>query len=144
MKLIIACFTAAAASVLGLIACTPQGSTQNASVEVSIDDFTNVHSITKEVEVAEGGTLTVTLGSNRSTGFQWSEQAGIADESILEQASHRYIAPKNMEIDGAPGEEEWTFKVLQSGMTTVSMEYSQLWEGGEKELWKFILTINVR
>jgi inhibitor of cysteine peptidase len=144
MRLKIVTIVTAAVSVLGLFACTAQGSIQNASVEVSIDDFTNVYAIIKEVEVAEGGTLTVTLGSNRSTGFQWAEQADIADKSILEQMSHQNIAPQDSETDGAPGEEEWTFKALQSGMTTVSMKYSQPWEGGEEGLWKFILTVNVR
>jgi inhibitor of cysteine peptidase len=133
----------AAAAVLGLFACTTQTSSMNASVEVSIDDFTNVITITKEVELASGGTLMVTLGSNKTTGFQWSEQAEIADPSILEQTSHQYIAPQSS-VEGAPGKEEWTFKALKSGITTISMEYSRPWEGGEKGVWKFNLTVNVR
>ncbi len=143
MKMKIVFLVAVMIAVLGLFACTTQTSSRNASVEVSIDDFTNVNTITKEVELASGGTLTVTLGSNKTTGFQWSEQAEIADPSILEQTSHQYIAPQSS-VEGAPGKEEWTFMALKSGLTTISMEYSRPWEGGEKEVWKFNLTVNVR
>lgn len=144
LKMKIVLLVVAAAAVLGLFACTTQTSSRNASVDVSIDDFTNVNTITKEVEIAAGGTLTVTLGSNQTTGFKWSEQAEIADTNILEQTNHQYIAPQGTGTVGAPGQEEWTFKGLKSGITTISMEYSRPWEGGEQGVWKFNLTVNVR
>ena len=143
MKLKIALLMATTVFILGFIACTGQISTMNASVDVSIDDYTNVNIITKEIELASGGQLTVTLGSNKTTGFQWSEQAQIADPSILEQVSHQNLSPQSS-VEGAPGKEEWTFKALKSGITTVSMDYSRPWEGGEKGVWKFNLTVNVR
>lgn len=115
------------------------------SVEVSIDDFMNVNAISSEVEVAKGGMVGVILGSNQTTGFQWSEQAEIGDTTILEQTSHKYVSPEvDTQVVGAAGKEEWIFKALKSGTTTVTMEYSRPWEGGEKGVWKFNLTITVK
>jgi inhibitor of cysteine peptidase len=137
-----------AVAILSLAACTAteeQTPPKQVSVEVSIDDFTNVNTISREVEVAKGGTVTVILGSNQTTGFQWSEQAQIGDITILEQANHKYINPEaGTQIVGAAGKEEWIFKALKSGTTTVTMEYSRPWEGGEKGVWKFNLTVEVR
>jgi inhibitor of cysteine peptidase len=134
--------------ILGLVGCTAseeQTSPQKTEVEVSIDDFMNVNSISREIEVAKGGTVTVILGSNQTTGFQWSEQAVIGDTTILEQTSHKYVSSEtDTQVVGAAGKEEWTFKALKSGTTTVTMEYSRPWEGGEKGTWKFNLTISVQ
>jgi inhibitor of cysteine peptidase len=117
--------------VLGLITCTPteeQAPPKQVSVEVSIDDFMNVNAISREVEVREGGMVTVILGSNQTTGFQWSEQAQIGDTTILEQSNHKYVSPEAVsgtQTFGAAGKEEWTFEALKSGTTTVTMEYSR-------------------
>jgi inhibitor of cysteine peptidase len=135
--------------VLGLVACTTeeQSPPKQVWVEVSIDDFMNVNAISRQVEVAKGGTVTVILGSNQTTGFQWSEQAQIGDITMLEQTSHKYVSPEvgsGTQTVGAAGKEEWTFKALQTGTTTVVMEYSRPWEGGEKGVWTFTLTVEVQ
>jgi inhibitor of cysteine peptidase len=145
-RALILCATVAVI-ILGLVGCTStkQATEKEVSIEVSIDDFMDVNSISREVEVAKDGTVTVTLGSNQTTGFQWSEQAVIGDTTILEQTSHKYVSPEaDTQVVGAAGKEEWIFKTLKSGTTTVSMEYSRPWEGGEKSTWKFNLTISVK
>jgi len=128
---------------LCLFACSP-GSEQ-VCVEVSCDDFREEQHISKQVEVNVGDSFTVTLCSNPSTGFQWSETATIGDQSVLEQAAHRMVPPEGegggSPAPGTPGQEEWTFKALKKGTSTVSMEYSQPWEGGEKGVWTFNLTV---
>ena len=140
-------FATMAIFILSLVGCTTteQETEKEVSLEVSIDDFMNVNSISREVEVAKDGTVTVILGSNQTTGFQWSEQAEIGDTDILEQTSHRYISPESSSPNvGAAGKEEWIFKALKSGTTTVTMEYSRPWEGGEKGVWTFNLTVEVK
>jgi inhibitor of cysteine peptidase len=128
--------------IVGLIGCTGKITYKEASIEYSVDAFMNVNSISREVEVTKGGTCTVTLGSNRTTGFQWSEQAQIANATILEQTGHKFIEPQTGTV-GAAGKEEWTFKALKVGTTSVKMEYSRPWEGGEKGVCKFELTVTV-
>ena len=126
---------------LSLFACS--ASPKEASVEVSIDDFMSQNHISQQVEVPAGGLLTVTLGSNPTTGFRWSEEAQISDTSVLKQVAHKYVAPDS-EMVGASGKEVWTFQALKAGTTSLSMEYSRPWEGGEKGEWTFNLTVTVK
>jgi predicted secreted protein len=39
--------------------------------------------------------------------------------------------------------EFWTFKALMKGTSTISMEYSQPWDGGTKKAQTFSLTVTV-
>jgi inhibitor of cysteine peptidase len=128
---------------LGLLACAPAA--KAVSVEVSCDDFYEQNHISRAVEVAAGDSFTVTLCSNPTTGFIWSEQAQIGDQTLLQQTGHEFVAPEEAEaIMGAAGQEVWTFKALNKGEATVSMEYSRPWEGGEKGAWTFSLTVAVK
>ena len=126
---------------LCLLACAAVA--QEASIDVSCDDFMEVKHISQEVEIAVDGTLTVTLCSNPTTGFQWSESAQISDQTILEQTDHEFVPPEG-DVPGAAGKEVWTFETLKKGTSTVSMEYSRPWESGEKGEWTFNLTVVVK
>ena len=139
-KLVLLC--AVGVLSLFLFACAPAA--RQASVEVSCDDFSQQNYITRQVEVGAGGTLTVTLCSNQTTGFAWSETAQISDQSVLQQTDHRFVSPEAEGVVGAAGKEVWTFNALKKGTSTVSVEYSRPWEGGEKGEWTFNLTVTVK
>lgn len=143
-KLILTC--AVVAISLSLCACSP--ATTPGSLEVSCDDFMKNQHVSKEVEVAAGDAFTITLCSNPSTGFQWSESAQISDLTILEETGHEFVAPEaegsKPPAPGTPGKEVWTFKALKKGTSTISLEYSRPWEGGEKGEWTFVLTVTVK
>jgi len=141
-KLILIC--AVGVLSLFLFACAP--APKQASVEVSCDDFYQQQHISNEVAVAVGGTVTVTLCSNPTTGFIWSETAQISDQSVLQQTDHKLVMPESEPPPppGTPGQEVWTFQALNKGTSTVSVEYSQPWEGGEKGEWTFVLTVTVK
>ena len=96
----------------------------------------------KQVEIAVGGSLTVTLESNATTGYSW-ELKEIGDTSILQKTDNKYVAPTSGLI-GAGGKEVWNFKALKAGKTTLSMEYSQPWAGGQKDAKIFNLTVVVK
>jgi len=134
------------AVLLSLVACS--SAAEQAQVSVDIDDFMEVQHISQEVEVAVDGSLTVTLGSNPTTGFLWSESAEISDQTVLQQTAHEFIAPEDEGDEppapGTAGKEVWTFKALKKGTTEVSMEYSRPWEGGEKGEWTYTLTVVVK
>ncbi len=144
-KLILMC--AMVAISLCLFACSPAA--KQVSVEASCDDFIKLppeeRVISKEVEVAVDGSLRVTLCSNPSTGFQW-ESVKITDQSVLEQVDHKFVSPESESPPppGTPGQEIWTFKALKKGTSTISIDYSRSWEGGEKAAWKFALTVVVK
>ena len=130
-------------SALILGGCTPLTS-QEASVDVSCNDFTKLQHISKEVEVPVDDSLTVRLCSNSTTGFQWSEAAQISDQTVLQQTAHEFLPPEAKNVVGGAGEEVWTFKALKEGKTELSMEYSRPGEGGEKAHWTFVLTVVVK
>jgi inhibitor of cysteine peptidase len=117
--------------------------TEQTTIEVTIEELMQQEHIEKQVTIDENAILKVNLGSNPSTGFSWGEQAQIGDQEILEQTGQDYIAPDN-NIPGAAGNHEWTFKAIAQGTTTVFMEYSRPWEGGEKGAWTFELTVEVK
>ena len=125
---------------LGLLACCP--STKQSSIDISCDDFYKQQQITKEVKVAVGDSFTLTLCSNPTTGFQW-EPAQISDLTVLEQVDHKFVSPESdpPPPPGTPGQEVWTFKALKEGESTISIDYSRPWEGGEKGEWTFVLTV---
>jgi len=129
------------------LACSPvSGDTpaKEASIEVSIDEFEQAKNVTRDVVVAEGGTLTLTLGSNPTTGFSWPEDAEVADPAVLLQTGSEMQPAQAQGMVGAPGAQVWTFKALKKGATTVSLDYSRPWEGGEKGVWTFELTVAVK
>ena len=128
--------------LLVVAGCTSQPATK--SVQVSIDELTTEKNITRDVEITAGSTLVVSLGSNPSTGYSWSEQAIIDDAAIIRQDKHEFIAADTTGVVGAAGTEEWTFTALEKGTTTLSMDYSRPWEGGEKGVWTFTLNVTVK
>lgn len=136
-KLVLMC--AMVATSLSLCACS-------SAIDISCDDFMNLQHISQEVEVAVDGSFTVTLCSNPSTGFQWSESAQISDQTVLQQTAYEFVPPTDglLLAPGTPGKEIWTFQALKKGESTISMEYSQPWEGGEEAAWTFNLTVTVK
>ena len=130
-----------------LIACAaPAQPAKQIWVEVYCDEFYNNNHISKTIEVNAGDRLTVVLCSNPTTGFQWSEEAEISDSTVLKQEVHEFVGPESEPPPppGTPGLEAWTFQTLKKGTSTVSMEYSRLWEGGEKGEWTFTLDVVVK
>lgn len=115
---------------------------------VSGQDFAQQANITRTIEVKAGQMVNVSLDSNPSTGFSWSGDAAIADTSVLTQKAHGYVAPTagggQSNLVGAPGTETWAFEAAKAGQTTVTMQYSRPWEGGEKAARTFVLTVVVK
>ena len=130
------------AILLCLFACSPE-----VSVNVSWDDFKKEQHFSREVEVATDGSLTLTLYSCPGEGRRWSE-AEISDQTVLREVDHKYEPPPKPigdPVPGAHGREVWTFKTLKKGTSTISMEYTHPWEGGEKEpMLTFVLTVVVK
>ena len=129
--------------------CGGGGSTPELiTVSASCDDLRGLKHISREVDAAVGDSITVSLCSNRSTGFGWSESAQISDQSMLQQTEHNYLAPEREKDKppalGASGKQVWTFEALKKGTGEVSMDYGQPWEGGEKGAWTFDLTVVVK
>jgi predicted secreted protein len=126
------------------------GGEEAAMIEISTDEFMAQKNIVRDIELVYPGSLIVSLGSNPTTGFQWDEEAAIAQiimgEPILEQVSHNYVEPQSGEepLVGAPGKDVWVFDSKATGTTTVKFSYSRPWEGGEKGEWTLRINVTVK
>lgn len=137
----------AAASLMGCTGKTePPKSPAKAegpqTIEVSYDDLLNQKQISRSVNLSVGDTLTISLGSNGSTGFTWAEKMLISDPNVMTQTGHEVIAPA-ADKPGAPGKEVWTLQAKAPGNTTVSTTYGRPWPGGEKDSWVFSANVAV-
>ena len=119
---------------LSLVSCL-----STAPNELSVD----IASSGKEVTLAAGGTLTVTLESNITTGYSWNENANIGDKTVIQQTDHKYQPPATA-IPGAGGNEVWTFKALRAGKSLISMEYRRPFEPNAPAAKTFTLTVVVQ
>ena len=117
--------------VVGGAACT--GGSNNVKVDSS--------SSGKQVELSVGQSLVVTLESNATTGYSWVLVQN-SDDSVLSKTGKEYVAPQTTLL-GAGGQEEWTFKALKKGTSTISMGYSRPWES-TPPVETFDLTIVVK
>jgi len=115
----------------------------HSSISIPIGEFSNRPHIDAVMSALVGQELTVTLGSNPTTGLQWSEFADISDETIIRQVDHVFVGPGIDLPPGTPGEEVWTFKGLKKGTTTILLEYSRPWNEKDIGLWAVIITTTI-
>ena len=134
-----------------LVGCSGESPTPDTSesrapyhtiIQVSYDDFLNQNQISRKVTIAVGDTLFLNLGSNASTGFQWTEKLLISDPQVMTQTSHKVIPPVER-MPGAAGAEVWTLEAKKKGNTTVSSTYGRPWPEGEKDAWVFSVNVSV-
>jgi inhibitor of cysteine peptidase len=130
-------------------ASNPATTVQITTVEATMPTFVDESYSGKEYRMSAGSTLQVGLNSNPSTGFSW-QLVQISDATVLEKVNNIYETPMVKRQEGSPplvgagGKEFWTFKGLKPGTAVISMEYSRPWEGGEKGVNKFSLTVIVK
>ncbi len=115
---------------------------QTSTIEVSYDELQNQKQISRSISLSVGDTLQVSLGSNGSTGFQWTEKMLISDPKVMVQTGHDAVAGAT-DRPGAPGKEVWTLQAKEPGNTTVSTTYGRPWPGGEKDSWVFSANVSV-
>jgi inhibitor of cysteine peptidase len=116
------------------------------TIVLTLDDFTAQNNIVKDIEMARSGSLTVSLGSNPTTGYQWGE-AEISDTAVTVQASHNFVKPQSTSSEpvvGAPGKDVWTFDAKAAGTATIKMSYSRPWESGAKDTYTLTINITVK
>ena len=116
---------------------------RDVKVELSYEDFCTQPNYSGNIRLLIGGGLTVILYSNPSTGFLWSKLAQISNRTVLMQIDHKWLPPTS-DRAGAGAQQVWTFKTLKRGLSTIYLEYSRPWEGGDKAHWTFHLTVVVK
>ncbi|MDP7701291.1 protease inhibitor I42 family protein [Mycobacterium sp. TY815] len=113
------------AAFLMLVGCSSPSKAATKTIEVSIDEVLKESAITRDVTLAVGDTLKISLGANHSTPYRWTADPKIGDAALLKQDSHEYLRG-NTDRMGAPGTEVWTFTALKSGKTTIVANYGSV------------------
>jgi len=112
------------------------------TIAIPYGDLLNHHNVTRDVALAVGDTLQISLGTNTSTGYRWNPDLQISDTAVLVQAGHEVITPAGSP-PGAPGSEVWALQALGRGAAIVRGSYGRPWAGGEKDAWTFTAQVTV-
>lgn len=115
---------------------------QTTTIQISYDDLLNEKQISRSTTLAVGDFLQISLGSNATTGYTWTEKLLISDPKVVAQTGHEVLAPKDA-MPGAAGSEVWMVQAMAPGNTTVSTTYGRPWPGGEKDAWVFSVNVTV-
>ncbi|UCH42267.1 MAG: protease inhibitor I42 family protein [Dehalococcoidales bacterium] len=115
----------------------------NMPLTVTCEDFTEQGGIVNEDITVSAWVdlLTITLCSNRTTGFEWELKEITGKEDMLSLKESEYFPPDEGAV-GAAGTEVWTFGVYRKGSGNITMEYSQPWEDGIKANWTYHIEID--
>ena len=145
IKLTLLSILAVASMVVTLLALSAddisQASPEGDMGQVNIDASYNG----QEVTIDAGKILVLILESNPTTGFSWELSEPIG-ENLLALIESRYESGADAEtgLVGAGGTEVWTFETLTAGVTTITMEYSRPWDGGEKAAQTFEVSVTIK
>jgi inhibitor of cysteine peptidase len=123
-----------------LVGCT---SVPKTTIKVSCSQFEQAPKYVYQITVYKGSSLTVTLCSNPSTGFEWPDTPENNNTAVLSQSSHKTISSTS-DVVGAAGEEVWTFDALETGLAVVEFDYSKPGIEGEKEHWTVRIEATVK
>lgn len=113
------------AAVVMLVGCSSPSKAATKTIDVSMDDVLNQSAITRDVTLAVGDTLQLSLGANHTTPYRWTADPKVGDSALLKQAGHEYVR-QHTDRTGAPGTEVWTFTALKSGKTTIVANYGSV------------------
>lgn len=80
----------------------------------------------RTIEVYAGQSFTLTLESNRTTGFQWRLSAPLK-ENIVRFVSDQYLV-KKARFAGGGGKEVWVFRAMGKGEAYINFAYARPWE----------------
>jgi inhibitor of cysteine peptidase len=120
---------------------TTTNTPKDQTVAITLDEFSANTTMLKYVEMLNGGTLTVRLGSNPTTGYSWGD-AEITHPDVIKQVSRNYEEPTATGIVGAGGTEVWVFHVADTGLAMIKLSYGRSWES--ETLYTVTVNINVR
>jgi inhibitor of cysteine peptidase len=112
--------------VLGLAGCN------KASAEVKT--FTDTGEV---IQVKSGEEFIISLPANPTTGYTWE---AVLTASWLQQVDKTYI-PDEPVLTGSGGVEEFRFKTLDKGSTTITLNYARPWESTAIEQKTFTVEV---
>lgn len=104
-------------------------------------DITNADNATT-IEVLRFRTIKLTLETNPTTGYGW-QLISPNDRKVLRLYYSKY-RPSTTKLLGAGGNEEWKFRAMAAGTTTIKLIYLRVWERSTPPAKEFTITVRVR
>jgi inhibitor of cysteine peptidase len=118
------------------------GTPKQTTIAINDNEFAQNKTVSKEITMQKGSTLIIEVPSNPSTGFSWTDPV-ITQATVVKLEESKYIAPST-NLTGASGTQTWKFTATAKGTTKIESQYSRPWEGGEKGVQIFEITITVQ
>ncbi|MFJ9366544.1 protease inhibitor I42 family protein [Nocardia sp. NPDC101769] len=126
--------SATSVAVTTAVQATPS---EHAAVQVGAD------SDGKDVSLAVGQGLIITLEANPTTGYAW-ELGGLDQNVVKQNGSPEYEQdPKPSGMVGVGGRSVANFVAVAAGSTRLSLEYKRAWEQGVEPAKTFTLNLTV-
>jgi len=97
----------------------------------------------RQIEIAKGQTLVVSLESNPSTGYSW-ERAPVEDMILQQAGEPEFRQGGRPGLVGAPGQQILRFQAAATGTTKLDLVYHRPWEQDAKPEGTFSVTVVVR
>ncbi len=95
----------------------------------------------KAVSVKVGQRLLVKLGSNPSTGYEWSVDK--SDEKLLAPDGETAFDVTDNDLDGAPTIQTLFFKAKSIGKVALQLKYARPWETDKEPAKVYKITVNI-
>jgi len=115
---------------------------QEPALVIDCDTFAAQPAAVASVDVLTGSALVISLCSNPTTGFTWSEPI-TSDATVAVPGSWSFTAPTGDTV-GASGTQQLSIAGVAPGTAVLTASYDQPWDGGTKGAWSLELTITVR
>ena len=96
----------------------------------------------REVQVKSGDVIQVELSGAGATGYWWYVTG--LDSARIELLSEETSPPSDKKLLGGPVTGVWRFRAKEPGKTDLTMKYYRVWEGPEKAVDQFSVTLTIR
>jgi inhibitor of cysteine peptidase len=96
----------------------------------------------KDVSLAVGGQLIITLPGNPTTGFNW--ELSPLEGNILSLVGEPQFVSDNSDALGSGGKMTFTFDAKKAGSTALVLIYHRPWETDVEPLQTFTINVSVK
>lgn len=104
-----------------LVALLAASVASTASASAATDTGLVVTQLPAQVRLVPGESFTLSLSTNRTTGYSWSAKVSGKSASVKVGAG-RFTAPQSPEgMVGVPGTTSWTIRAVKAGTATVTI-----------------------
>lgn len=135
---------AATFAVVALAACSSGQASSAAPSAASAGGASSASTASSQKAVpGQEGDVTVSLGYNAGTGFEWSWAADV--DGLVELASAETVDASETDepIDGGPLVDRFTFRALAPGEVVLTFDLTRSWEDGDpadEQVYAFTIT----